>query len=196
MSGLWTVAATLSTSALWAASASATVTAAYDVEDLTARAQTIVEGRVVELESRWAGTVIITEVVVAVGRCHKGDCDQDNVIVHVVGGEVGEFGLQVEGMAQFERGEAVMLFLDVHVLDRAGLRAPLTTVERRYRLTGLAQGKFVLRPFGARTVAMRDLHHLALIGDKAGAARTMGPIDVMDLRARVHSALEQQLRVR
>ena len=140
------------TLALGPLSASGTTVEALDTDELATRATTIVTGKVVDIESQWEGRMVVTDVHVEVATCMKGSCDERLVSLRVLGGEVGDLAMRVDGVASFALGEEVMLFL-----EPAGVQA-----SERLRTTGLAQGKFSLRREGDRLWASRDLSHLRL----------------------------------
>jgi hypothetical protein len=159
-----------------AATAGATTTTAYDLDDLAVRSARIVTGTVVDLESRWEGNVVVTAVHVAVDECLKGACGDRLVEVRVLGGRVDDLEMRVEGMARFDVDERVLLFLEP-------AEGP------RLRPTGMAQGKFRLVETAADPVAVRDLDGLRLVGPDAESAGAFQLADLRSLVARIDAAL-------
>ena len=111
--------------------ASATSMHPFSLDELIYVADHVVVGEVVSVESRFSrdGHAIYTYVEVAVSERLKG-AGGDTVTVWLLGGEVGDVGMAVEGTPEFDSGEQVLLFLEemVHGLS----------------VLGWAQGKFAL----------------------------------------------------
>ncbi len=106
------------------------------IEELTSEADSILIGKVKEIESRWneERTLIYTYVTISVSQYTKtlsGVGEVQEIIVRVRGGEVGDIGLKVSDTPQFREGEEVFLFLRMEKL-------PLFSV------AGLFQGKYTI----------------------------------------------------
>lgn len=116
--------------ALWAAHAGATTLVLVDTAELARKADLIVRGTVLRSESHWTGDHrrIVTDVEVSVAEALKGS-PAKTVVIEQPGGEVGNLGQYVEGVARFALGEEVIVFLE----RRPG---------ERYLVAGMAQGKF------------------------------------------------------
>ncbi len=117
--------------AVWGASvAGATTLVAADVPSLSRTADRIVQATVSHLESRWTGDHlrIITEVTLDVSETLKGSASSQVRVIQP-GGIVGDVGQRVSGLASFEPGEEVVVFLQ----QRAG---------DSFLVAGMAQGKF------------------------------------------------------
>ncbi|KKM55591.1 hypothetical protein LCGC14_1552510 [marine sediment metagenome] len=104
------------------------------IEELTSQADSILIGKVKEMESRWneERTLIYTYVTISVKQHTKtlsGMAEVKEVVVRVRGGEVGDIGLKVSDTPQFREGEEVFLFLRME-------KMPLFSV------AGLFQGKY------------------------------------------------------
>jgi hypothetical protein len=151
------------------APAHATLVQAFDFEALSGFADAIVRGRVVDIESSWEGRLIMTEVVVEVSECIKGDCER-TLTVAVVGGAVGDLVAHAEGVARYTLGEDVVLFLES------------TVSGRRMRTIGMAQGKFAVD--GA--VAVRE--PVPVAGRHTQAARRLDRVSTAALLARLRTA--------
>ena len=114
-----------------------------DVEQLTQESDIIVMGEVRNMESRWNNdrTLIYTYVTVFVSEYIKDDLTlkqsngngEQEIVVRILGGEVGDIGLTVSDTPEFKEGEEVFLFL------RKGndLKASLN-------VAGLFQGKYTV----------------------------------------------------
>lgn len=109
--------------------ASATTMLRVELDELTRSSELVVRGKVERTESHWSqdGMRIFTEVEIAVEEAFKGK-KPGRLLVHQPGGVVDDIGQKVSGLATFERGEEVVLFL-----TRRG---------NGYQVTGLGQGKF------------------------------------------------------
>jgi hypothetical protein len=116
---------------LLALPALATTMLRMDVPDLTRASAMVVRGKVVRQQSRWSrdGMRIVTDVDVAVQEAVKGRSGASVVRLVQPGGEVGDIGQRVSGVASFRPGEEVVLFLE-------------RRQEGVYQLTGMAQGKY------------------------------------------------------
>jgi hypothetical protein len=116
--------------ALLALPAGATSLLYRDVPALTRDADAIVVGRVAKSESRWTADHrrIVTEVTVEVSESLKG-APGSTVLVRQPGGQIGDIGQRVDGMASFAKGEEVLVFLQ---------RRP----DNSFFLAGMAQGKY------------------------------------------------------
>jgi hypothetical protein len=119
----------ISACALLSAYASATTMVALDVDALSQTADAVVRGKVVSVTARWTSdhTRIITDTVLEVSEAWKG-APKRLITVMQPGGEVGEVGQKVEGIATFQVAEEVVLFLE--------------TRGERFTVTGMAQGRF------------------------------------------------------
>src|SRR5688572_8873843 len=95
--------------------AHATSMVGMDVPALARKSEAVVRGKVQRVESRWSGDRkrIVTEITVEVAETLKGE-PPPVVTVIQPGGQVGDIGQRVDGMARFEKDEEVVLFLDKH----------------------------------------------------------------------------------
>ncbi len=139
------------------------------VEETARTSETVVRGVVERVSARWAGTRIVTEVVVRVASAWKGR-PGERLTLLVPGGAVGEIAQDVDAAPTFEEGEEVVVF--------AGRRG------HSYRVNGLALGKYRIadgmatpRTEGAR-IAPRGL---------AAGERAVGRMSVAELERRVRS---------
>ncbi len=146
-----------------AAPAAAGVVLRVSPRELADTAHLVVEGRVLSVKARWDAdrTAIETWVDLAVDRVHKGPPGLATALVKVHGGRVGDDEVRVDGMARFEEGEDVFVFL---WRDGRG----------DYQVLGEAQGRFrVFRDgkSGVRTVE-NSLAGLCLV--VRGGAKGLG----------------------
>lgn len=92
--------------------AAASTFLAMGPDELVAKADAIVVGEVVSVESYWneKGTLIVTDAVIAVEESLIGD-KQGTVVVRTIGGTVGEYTVVASGHPTFEQGERLLVFL-------------------------------------------------------------------------------------
>ena len=107
----------------------ATTVQHLSLDDLVAKAQTIVVGRVLDSQSSWTKDrkLILTQTTIEVQERLKG-APAKTLTVTTIGGQVGRDVLHVSGMPAFQKDETAVIFL-----ERSGA---YTTV------LGLSQGKF------------------------------------------------------
>jgi hypothetical protein len=149
----------------------ATLVGPADIESLTAAADAVVYGQVVRRSSGWApgGGQIFTTVVLRPIEAWKGP-SAGEIAVLVPGGAVGQLSQTVQGVAAFDDGEEVVVFLHRRAAGTYG-------VER------LALGKFVVgAPAGLPRQAHRDRRGLTCL--RCGPAET-DDLTLEELRARV-----------
>ena len=102
------------------------------VEDLAAKADTIVVGTVTRQESAWdtEHTAIYTDVTVVVERVLAGT-SVDTVTLRIAGGTVGGMGMRTSNDPVFRDGERVIVFLDTTAVPSS--------------VVGMQQGKFTVK---------------------------------------------------
>lgn len=102
------------------------------VEELTARAQMVVEGRALEQWSQWDTNehLIYTYTRFAVSRRLKGGA-ADSIVVRQMGGTAGGYTQIVSGVRHWQVGEDAVLFLRPSVANDGSLA-----------VVGLMQGNF------------------------------------------------------
>jgi hypothetical protein len=131
---------------LLALPASATSLLRAEVPELSRKADAVVQGTVRRVQSRWAagGRRIVTDVEIQVSDVLKGSPGR-TVVVTQPGGRVGDIGQRVSGLASFDEGEEVVVFL-----QRRGRDA--------YSVRGMAQGKFRVQrsPDGKTVLAVPE----------------------------------------
>jgi hypothetical protein len=82
-----------------------------NLNEMTTEADIIVTGKVVNKESYWENGKIFTDVTISVGQKIKGR-PENEIIVQVQGGVVGDIYSQVSDVPLFEDKEEVLLFLE------------------------------------------------------------------------------------
>lgn len=108
----------------------------YSDEDLAQHSSKIVEGTVADVHSDWNSdhNQIYTTVTLRVSRVIKGSIPPDGrVVLHMLGGSVGDITMDVIGQPAFGPGEDVIVFIDS--------QAP-----KLMPVTGLDRGKFTVAP--------------------------------------------------
>ena len=106
------------------------------LEELTCDADCIVIGKVEQMDSRWnqERTQIYTYVIVSVRQYIKSLPEigkPKEIIIKIMGGEVGDIGLKISDTPEFAQGEEVFLFVKIEKL-------PI------FRVAGLFQGKYTV----------------------------------------------------
>ncbi len=136
---------TVLTALMTASPAQGSIVQALDLSELVAQSDRIVVGRVVFARAfqRGDGT-IATRYRVEVERELRGDAptrdEEPEVVIQVLGGQIGNLGMRVEGEPQFSVGERAVIFM------REG-------TELAFRPVGMAQGVMRIRmDAGAETV--------------------------------------------
>jgi hypothetical protein len=131
--------------ALVAGAATATTMVALDLTALTSASDAVVRGRIVSVAAHWSGdhARIFTDADLEVADVWKGSSTLKTLTATQPGGEIGEVGQRIHGVATFTVGEDVVVFLE--------RRGP------RYTITGMAQGKFRIEGSTAQTSDAADL---------------------------------------
>jgi len=142
--------------ALWGiGSADAATVLRLELPEVTARADHIVHGDVVELRAVWSDDHrrIYTDAEVRVRDTLKGEPNA-RIMVRLLGGEIDGVGQIIPGAPRLRVGEEVVLLL----VDRPD----------GGRIIGLAQGHFrIARPSGGAAVARRDLRFVERVAPDA-----------------------------
>ncbi|MFY0530289.1 hypothetical protein ACN28I_46365 [Archangium gephyra] len=169
-------------------SASATTMLRADLPELAQTSDAIVHGTVRRVESRWSGDGrrIVTDVEIQVTEALKGTSGQagSTVLVTQPGGQVGDIGQRVSGLAAFTPGEEVVVFL-----ERRGKTA--------FRVSGMAQGKYqVQRTEGGKSaMAVPEPTGDVLLLDpdtRQPTASSQRSLSLQELKAAIRTALEQK----
>jgi hypothetical protein len=131
------VSAVLLVALIVASPANGSIVQALDLSELVAQSDRIVVGRVVFAEAFQHGDgTITTWYRVEVERELRGDAptkdDEPEVIIQVLGGQIGDLGMRVEGEPTFSIGERAVIFM------REGNQLA-------FRPVGMAQGVMRIR---------------------------------------------------
>jgi len=153
-----------------AVAASATTLIAMDVPALTRASDLIVRGTVVRVEPRWTQdkSRIITDNEILVSQILKGNLTGKTIVAMQPGGVVGDVGQAVHGVAKFNLGDEVVVFL-----EKRGERA---------FVVGLAQGRFVVDRSGKEPMVRGGEEELYLV-DARSHQPVEAPIKPMTLEA-------------
>lgn len=130
------------------------------------RSDLVVTGRVIERAAASDQRFAI-DTTIQVEECIAGDCEA-TVTVRTRGGEQDGIGLWVEGEAQFQVGDPVVVYLRRDVTERLRVVGGRQGVLRMVGLSGLG-------------VAMRDLRELALVGAEGDDGPIADELEVFDL---------------
>ncbi|HZI06664.1 MAG TPA: hypothetical protein VEZ71_21735, partial [Archangium sp.] len=165
--------------------ASATTMLRADLPELAQTSDAIVHGTVRRVESRWSGDGrrIVTDVEIQVTEALKGQAGS-TVLVTQPGGQVGDIGQRVSGLAAFTPGEEVVVFL-----ERRGKTA--------FRLSGMAQGKYQVQRTegGKNAMAVPEPTGDVLLLDpdtRQPTASSQRSLSLPELKAAIRTALEQK----
>lgn len=114
--------------------------------ELTARAEAVVVGTVLEVESFWSddGRVILTEAKVLVEEALVGE-PASVALVRTFGGTVNGFTVEAHGFPTFAKGERLLLFLEPDRRARGAHRV-LGFQEGKYRITTDKAGREIAEP--------------------------------------------------
>lgn len=169
-------------------SANATVIVPQTLEQMTVASAAVVRAKVVRRESRWDASHqrihSYTELKV-LDAVHKTKALGKSIVVRTMGGEVGDIGMRVAGVARFEVGEEVLVFL------RAD---PLLATD--YQVIGMSQGKYRVERAGASVYVVPKVNGLAFATRTANGKMQVSDtgvdltkVPLSDMVARVKAAL-------
>ena len=176
--------------ALWQlAPASSTTVLEMNTEEMTARADLILRGRVLSSESLWddSRTKIFTEYLLEVEECFKGvPGETRKVSVRQWGGVVGDRGYYIPGVATFAPNEDVFAFF-TSPNPRSGTRFTVGLSQGKYSvLDEESSGKELLRR------NLRGLTYYDAISDRSYEPEPEeAPVYYDDIRTEVRNYLGQ-----
>lgn len=163
-----------------AASASATTLRRMGLEELVAGNKNVVVGQVLNSRSYWnkEKTFILTDVRIAVNEVLKGNLQDREVTVTLMGGRVGDLTTLIIGGAELIPGKSYMLFLN---------REDLPGVSKVETVRDLCQGAFdlVIGKDGLRAVSQANRH--PLIPDSLGYIDAPGGVEGVPFNAMIQS---------
>lgn len=167
--------------------ASATIVLPRTVEEMATGASTVVRAKVVARQSAWDADHrrIHTYTELAVLETVTGEAPKGALVVRTMGGAVGDIGMRVAGVAKFEVGEEVVVFLRVDPLDAS-----------HFQVIGMSQGKYTVDRSGGAPVAVASVEGLAFARRTAEGKLSVdghtsdlaGRVPLVDLVARVRAA--------
>lgn len=161
------------------APASATTLIRESLDDLVRANRTIVVGEVLDVRSYWNadGTFILTDVRIAAHDVLKGNVQDRELTVTVMGGRVGELTTLIIGNPELVPGNSYVLFLNEE--DLPGAKA-LT-------VRSLAQGAFdvTIGKDGLRAVSQANGH--PLLPDAYGSFEAAGGAEGFPLNSMIQS---------
>lgn len=159
--------------------ASATTLRRMAVEELVASNRTIVVGQVTDARSYWNKdkTFILTDVRLTVNEVVKGNLQDQEITVTLMGGRVGEITTLILGGPELIPGKSYLLFLNDE--DLPGKRAQT--------VRDLCQGAYdlVIGKDGLRAVSQANRH--PLIPDRLGYIDAPGGVEGVPFNAMVQS---------
>ena len=145
-------------------SAQATTVKSLSVETMAQEADTIIEGRVIEKESRWnqQKTRIYTFTQINVTTSHKGNEKSGTTLqVRQIGGDIDGLSQRVVGNAEFTVGEDVLVFPS---------KDPASNL---HFVVGMAQGKFAIDRTVTPPQVFRSMQGLNRLGSSHGMHRVV-----------------------
>jgi len=136
-----------------------------DLQELVTVSDSVVQGTVESVETRWEAKSIYTYASIRVDEGIKGG-PRRAVLVRQPGGKIGSLNLDAPGTPKFKVGDQVVVFLR----DRK---------DGTFDVVGLSQGKYdVVDNFAVTNVA-----GMTLVDPKTGALIEGGPVDKKPLEA-------------
>jgi hypothetical protein len=149
------------------------------VEELTARAQFVVEGRALEQWSQWDNNehLIYTYTRFAVMQKLKGAA-ADSIVVRQMGGSAGGYTQIVSGVRHFQTGDEAVLFL-----------RPSVAADGSLAVVGLMQGNFrILHERGGAVSVSNGVPAVSMPSTKGMAVFTGAHMPLAELEQRVRRA--------
>lgn len=163
-----------------AAPASATTLKRMDVEDLVAANQNVVVGQVLDARSYWNKdkTFILTDVRISVNEVVKGNLQDQEITVTLMGGRVGDLTTLIIGGAELLPGKSYLLFLNEENLPG---KKQVQTVRDH------CQGAFdlVIGKDGLRAISQANRH--PLVPDSLGYVDAPGGVQGTPFNAMIQS---------
>lgn len=164
------------------APAGASTFARVGLDYLVAENGLVVVGEVVSTRSYWndPGTLILTDVQIAVSEILKGKLSDHEITVTIPGGTVGDDTVAVIGGAELLQGNAYVLFLQ---------KGDLPGVSGVRVVRDLSQGVFEVRMDKSGLRAVSQANRLELVADALGKAVPPGGAEGLEF-----GALRQSVR--
>ena len=143
----------------------ATTVPKMELAQLVTTADSIVQGHVDSVESRWEDKLAYTYVSITVDDPLKGD-RRRTVLVRQLGGKIGALNLTVSGMPKFSAGDQVIVFLK-------------SMRNGTFDVVGLNQGKYEI----VDDYAVANVSGLTLLDPKTGQLTDAGFVQKAPLEA-------------
>lgn len=159
------------------ASVQATSLVAMPLEEIAARADEIVRGEVIAIESAIQSGRVLTRVTLRPSECYVGTGpDPETIEIIVLGGRTPTLATIVHGTATYTVGEEVVVFLS-------------RSDSGHYTSYAMSMSKFSVVEHGGVLEARRQIDLDALVGPVTGTtAVDVFPLD--ELEAMIHHAVE------
>ncbi len=151
------------------------------VEELTAKAEVVIEGRALEQWSQWDSSehLIYTYTRFAVTARLKGAA-ADTIVVRQMGGSAGGYTQIVSGVRHWQAGDQAVLFLRPSVANNGTLA-----------VVGLMQGNFrVVRAADGSAAVSNGVPSVSVMKQGAAATFTGSRMPLSELEQRVRRALQ------
>lgn len=153
----------------------ATTVPKMELAQLVSTADSIVQGRVDSVESRWEDKLAYTYVSITVDDPLKGE-RRRTVMVRQLGGKIGSLNVTVAGMPKFEPGTQVIVFLK-------------SQQNGTFDVVGLSQGKYEI----VDDYAIANVSGLTLLDPKTGQLTDAGFVEKAPLetfKAKIRGLLQ------
>ena len=141
-----------------------------ELDALVAESDSIVQGIVEHVESRWEDTYVFTYATVRIDDPLKGDRSR-TLTIRQVGGSVGDREVFISGMPRFEPGMSLILFLT-------------DSQNGTFHVTGMNQGSYVI----SQDYAISNVSGVDLLNPKSGVvsgASVVTRVEVEEFKARI-----------
>ena len=136
-----------------------------DLLELVSVSDTIVQGRVESVDSRWENNLVYTYISVNVDEPLKGG-RRRTVMIRQAGGKIGSLNVGVPGMPVFKAGDQVITFLK-------------SRTDGTFDVVGLNQGKYEI----VDDFAVANVSGLTLVDPKTGRMSDAGFVQKAPLEA-------------
>lgn len=170
------------------APASATTLVRSSLERLTKTNGAVVVGEVLDVHSYWNAdrTFILTDVKLAVADVLKGNVDNQELTVTLMGGTVGDLTTLIVGGPELIPGNAYVVFLNQENLPGA---SDVTTVR------DLSQGVFDLRMSTDGLKAVNQANGHPMVPDALGYIDAPGGVDGFHYKELVRTVRENAITI-
>lgn len=152
--------------------AAASIVEAFDLATLVTRSDHAVLATAVRTQSRWDGRGrIVTDVTLRVEDSMKGDSSAgDEVVLVVLGGEIGDIGMTVAGEPRFTPGDRAIVFA-------------ARSSQGRLRPVGMTQGVLPIVERGGRALVQPGGDGLSLVRRSRDGVLRPAPAALLEPRA-------------